>query len=92
MIVIVYIPKPHQMVIEDKHHFVNMFCGNTSRFRTTIMYTLVLPCKVINPQCACAARVTVGVCVCVSTLNLSPHTLKSQKRDTNGFIAIHEPF
>ena len=36
---------------------------------------------IINPRRACAARVTVvGLCVCVSTLNLPPHTLKSQKR------------
>ena len=32
------------------------------------------------------------VCVCVSTLNMPPHTLKSQNRDTNGFIAIQESF
>ena len=31
------------------------------------------------------------VCVCVRS-NLLPHTLESQKRDTNGFIAIQEPF
>ena len=37
-----------------------------------------------------AARVTVVVpCVCVHC-NLPPHTLESQKRDTNGFIAIQE--
>ena len=43
-----------------------------------------------------AARVTVVVpCVCVYVCvrsNLPPHTLESQKRDTNGFIAIQEPF
>ena len=34
----------------------------------------------INPRSACAARVTVvGLCVCVSTLNLLPHTLKITK-------------
>ena len=41
-----------------------------------------------------AARVTVVVpCVfvCVRS-NLPPHTLESQKRDTNGFIEIQEPF
>ena len=41
-----------------------------------------------------AARVTVVVpCVyvCVRS-DLPPHTLESQKRDTNGFIAIQEPF
>ena len=31
------------------------------------------------------------VCVCICS-NLPPHTLESQKRDTNGFIAIQEPF
>ena len=45
---------------------------------------------VINPLHACAARVKVlGVCVCVCVRsNLPPHTLESQKRDTNGFITI----
>ena len=51
---------------------------------------------VINPRCACAARViVVGLCVCVCVCvrsNLPPHTLESQKRDTNGFIATQEPF
>ena len=40
-----------------------------------------------------AARVTVVVpcvCMCVRS-NLLPHTLESQERDTNGFIAIQEP-
>ena len=54
--------------------------------------TLVL---FINPWRACVqARVTVVVlcvCVCVRS-NLPPHTLESQTRDTNGFIAIQEPF
>ena len=36
--------------------------------------------------------VSVYVCMCVCSLNLPPHTLESQKRDTNGFIAIQEPF
>ena len=43
----------------------------------------------IKPRRACAARViVVGLCVyvCVRS-NLPPHTLESQKRDTNGFIA-----
>ena len=31
------------------------------------------------------------VCVCVRS-NLPPHTLESQKRVTNGFIAIRESF
>ena len=38
------------------------------------------------------ARVTVVVpcvCICVRS-NLPPHTLESQKRDSNGFIAIQE--
>ena len=50
---------------------------------------------VINPRLRMhTARVTVVVpCVyvCVHS-NLPPHTLESQKRDTNGFIAIQEPF
>ena len=60
---------------------------------------------IINPRRACAARVTVQcswfpcmyvcvyvcMCVCVRS-NLPPHTLESQKRDTNGFIAIRELF
>ena len=57
---------------------------------------------IINPRRACAARVIVVlVCVyvcmyvcmyvCVRS-NLPPHTLESQKRDTNRFIAIQEPF
>ena len=49
---------------------------------------------IINPQRACAARVTVVVlCVCVYVCMcvhsyLPPHTLESQKRDTNGFCEI----
>ena len=31
------------------------------------------------------------ICVCVRS-NLPPHTLESQKRGTNRFIAIREPF
>ena len=61
---------------------------------------------IINPRCACAARVTVVVlcvcmcvcvyvcmcvCVCVHSY-LPPHTLESQKRDTNGFCAIQGSF
>ena len=54
----------------------------------------VLPDQVINPRSACAVWVTVVVpCVCVCVLsNQPPHTLESQKRGTNGFIAIREPF
>ena len=55
-------------------------------------------CGVINPQRACAARVTVVVlsvcmcvCVCVHSY-LLPHTLEPQKRDTNGFCAIQGSF
>ena len=49
---------------------------------------------IINPRRACAARVIVlGLCVCVCvSSNLPPHTLESQKRDTNRFIAIRERF
>ena len=55
---------------------------------------------IINPRRACAARVTVVVlcvcmyvcvCVCVHSY-LPPHTLESQKRDTNGFCAIRGSF
>ena len=35
----------------------------------------------------CVGCVGVGVCV---RSNLLPHTLESQKQDTNGFIAIRE--
>ena len=46
----------------------------------------------VNPRRACTVRVTVVVpCVCIRS-NLLPHTLESQKRNTNGFIAIQEPF
>ena len=54
----------------------------------------------INPRRACAARVTVVVlcvcmyvctCVCVHSY-LPPHTLESQKRDTNGFCAKQGSF
>ena len=38
-----------------------------------------------------AVCVCVCVCVCVR-FNLLSHTLESQKRDTNGFIAIQESF
>ena len=54
--------------------------------------------SIINPRRACAARVTVVVlcvcmcvCVCVHSY-LPPHTLESQKRDTNGFCAIQGSF
>ena len=58
----------------------------------------------VNPRRACAARVTVVVlcvcmyvcmyvctCMCVHS-NLPPHTLESQRRDTNGFCAIQGSF
>ena len=66
-------------------------------------YRLII---IINPRRACAARVTVVVlfvymyvcmyvcvyvCVCVHSY-LPPHTLESQKRDTNGFCAIQGSF
>ena len=53
---------------------------------------------IINPRRACAARVTVVVlCVCVYVCMcvhsyLPPHTLESQKRDTNGFCAMQGSF
>ena len=49
---------------------------------------------IINPRRACAQRGLLQlsrVCVCVRTI-LPPHTLQSQKRDTNGLIAIQEHF
>ena len=51
----------------------------------------------VKPQRACAARVTVVLCVCMCVsvcvhLYLPPHTLESQKRDTNGFCAIQGSF
>ena len=62
--------------------------------------------SVVNPQRACAARVTVVVlCVCMCVCMyvcmyvcmsahsyLPPHTLESQKRDTNRFCAIQGSF
>ena len=52
--------------------------------------------SLVNPWRACAARVIVlGLCVCVCVCvrsNLPPHTLESQKKDTNRFIAIREQF
>ena len=66
-----------------------------------ITYLCMLLCVIIiNPRRACAARVTVVVlcvcmyvcvCVCVHSY-LLPHTLESQKRDTNGFCAIQGSF
>ena len=56
--------------------------------------------RIINPRCvharsegycSCPVCVCVYVCVCVHS-NLPPHTLESQKKDTNGFIAIQESF
>ena len=39
----------------------------------------------------CSCPVCVCMCVCMSVRsNLPPHTLESQKRDANGFIAIRE--
>ena len=40
--------------------------------------------------CVCMC-VCVYVCMCVHSY-LPPHTLESQKRDTNGFIAIQGSF
>ena len=62
----------------------------------------VVSVAIINSQRACAARVTVVVlcvcmcvcmyvCMCVHSY-LPPHTLESQKRDTNGFCAIQISF
>ena len=61
------------------------FCSNIPTF-----------CSFLTSARMRAARVTVVVlcvyvCVCVRS-NLLPHTLESQKRDTNGFIAIRERF
>ena len=56
---------------------------------------------IINPRRACAARVSVValcvcmyVCMCVSTHEsyLPPHTLESQKSDTNRFCVIQGSF
>ena len=56
---------------------------------------------ILNRDQKSAARITivvpcVCVCVCVYMFdihsNQPPHTLGSQKRGTNGFIAIREPF
>ena len=54
---------------------------------TALMLTisLLIDSSVVVP-CVC-----VYVCMCVHS-NLPPHTLESQKRDTNGFIAIREQF
>ena len=51
----------------------------------------VCVCVVCVCVCACVrACVRACVCVLVSSNLLYTHTLKSQKRDTNGFIAILE--
>ena len=39
--------------------------------------------------CSCSVCMYVYLCVCIRS-NLSLHTLESQKRDTDGFIAIQE--
>ena len=63
-----------------------------------IEYLFFYCMNIVNPRRACAARVTVVVlcvcmcvCVCVHSY-LPPHTLESQKRDTNGFCAIQGSF
>ena len=45
--------------------------------RVTVVVPFVCVCVCV---CMC-------VCMCIHSY-LSPHTLESQKRDTNGFIAI----
>ena len=55
-------------------------------------FLILQHCNIINPRSECAARVTVVVpcvCMCVRS-NRLPHTMESQKRGTNGFIAIRE--
>ena len=59
--------------------------GNSPSIPRPVLVLLLLRAKTKK-------RVTVVVscvCMCVHS-NLSPHTLESQKRDTNGFIAIQE--
>ena len=66
----------------------------TTRWCQQKVLSIYMIIIIINPRRACAARVIVlGLCVCVCVRsNLPPHTLESQKRDTNGFIAMQEPF
>ena len=67
-------------------------CGTNTSWRSFWNISGATRTYVINPRRACAARVTVVVlCVCVHSY-LPPHTLESQKRDTNGFCAIQESF
>ena len=43
---------------------------------------------IINPRCACAARVTVlGLCVCLSTNIVALQAMRWLKSDTNSFSA-----
>ena len=52
---------------------MSCICGSCSCGTPVHFYS------VVNPPRACAARVTVVVCVCVHSY-LPPHTLESQKR------------
>ena len=63
------------------------FCGAQARPNKHILcyHTVNLAVHIMHsPVCMC-------VSVCVRS-NLPPHKLDTQKRDTNGFIAIQEPF
>ena len=66
----------------------------------TASVTVWLRETIVLYVCMHVCIITVSLYVCVSTIimyvcghyNLPPHTLESQKRDTNGFIAIQESF
>ena len=82
------------------HTYIHTHRTSTVTLAAHARRGLIIMCSdhFVNPRRACAARVTVVVlCVCICVCMcvhsyLPPHTLESQKRDTNGFCAIQGSF
>ena len=53
------------------------------------MYVCMYVCMYVRMYVHVCMYIKLYMCV---RSNLPPHTLESQKRDTNGFIAMREPF
>ena len=65
--------------------------GNTMAAIWVLLLILLLLLLTLGAHAHSEGYCSCPVCVCVHS-NLPPHTLESQKRDTNGFIAIREQF
>ena len=68
-----------------------LFQDHASATAMAELVLLTLEARACSESYCCPMCVCVRVCVCMYVhSNLPPHTLESQKRDTNGFIAIQE--